>query len=215
MIRIVIADDHKLFRDTLSDVLQSNPGFRVIAGCGNSEEVIETVRKEDPDIVLMDINMHPISGIETTEKITGFSKAGIIGLSMHAHPSYAKKMMRAGASGYITKNSSSEEIFTAIAEVTKKNKYLCKETKTIISDELLDDHAGKPSLAMLTEREIEVVHFIREGYSSKEIAGTICLSLKTVEVHRYNILKKLRLKNASSLVNFLYSNAGNTFLTGR
>ena len=205
MIRIVIADDHKLFRETLSHVINSQPQFMVIAACQNSTEAIETVRTEMPDIILMDINIPPFSGIEATRKIT-YSK--VIGLSMHAHPAYAKKMIQAGAMGYITKNSSKEEIFTAIIEVEKGNKYICSEIKDMISFNMLNEAPATPHIGLLTKRELQITGLIKEGLSSKEIACTLNIAIKTIEVHRHNILKKLQLKNSSNLVNFVHNNAG-------
>ena len=208
MIRIVIADDHRLFRQIIADVLDSNPDFKVIAQCENSEEAVDIIRSQKPDIVLMDINIKPFSGIKATEKIKAMCGSKVIGLSLHSHPSYAKQMIRAGATGYVTKNSSTKEIFAAVTEVAKGNKYICDEVKTNISVQLLDNSSEVSSIGLLTEREIEVIHLVKEGLSSKEIASSISVSLKTVEVHRHNILKKLKLKNSSKLVNFIYSNAG-------
>ena len=127
---------------------------------------------------------------------------------MHSQPAYAKKMLQVGARGYVTKNSSKEEMFNAITEVHNGNKYVCDEIKTIISDQLLDDNQDVPSINSLTESEMQIIHHIREGHSSKEIATHLDISLKTVEVHRHNILKKLKLKNSASLVNFINSSAG-------
>jgi len=205
MIRIVIADDHKLFRETLSHVINSQPHFQVIAQCQNSTEAIEIVRAEMPDIILMDINIPPFSGIEAARKITS---SKVIGLSMHAHPAYAKKMIQAGAMGYITKNSSKDEIFTAINEVEKGNKYICSEIKEMISQDLLSETIVAPHIGLLTKRELQITGFIKEGLSSKEIACTLSIAIKTIEVHRHNILKKLQLKNSSNLVNFIHNNAG-------
>ena len=127
---------------------------------------------------------------------------------MHSQPAYAKKMLQVGAKGYVTKNSSREEMFKAIMEVFRGNKYVCDEIKTILSEQLLDENQDTPSINTLTEREIQIINHIREGMSSKEIASKLDISLKTVEVHRHNILKKLKLKNSASLVNFINSNAG-------
>jgi two-component system invasion response regulator UvrY len=126
---------------------------------------------------------------------------------MHAQPIYAKNMLRAGAKAYITKNSPRDEIFTAITEVTSGNKYFCNEIKNNLSEEPLYKTEGKPHVGLLSKREMQIVNFIREGFSSKRIANNICISPKTVEVHRHNILKKLKLKNSSALVNFIYTNA--------
>jgi DNA-binding NarL/FixJ family response regulator len=208
-ITILIADDHKLIRETWTYILNGDPRFQVISECGDSETAVELARQKRPHIILMDINMAPFNGFEATEKIRRVSPGSkIIGVSMHSQPAYAKKMLQVGAKGYVTKNSSKEEMFAAITEVYKGNKYVCDEIKTIISDQLLDENQDIPSINSLTEREIQIINHIREGLSSKEIANQLEISLKTVEVHRHNILKKLKLKNSASLVNFINSNAG-------
>jgi len=208
-ITILIADDHKLIRETWTYILNSDERFEVVAECGDAEQAVELAKELTPDIVLMDINMAPFNGFEATEKIRKVSpESKVIGVSMHSQPAYAKKMLQVGARGYVTKNSSKEEMFNAITEVFKGNKYVCDEIKTIISDKLLDDNHDTPSINSLTEREMQIIHHIREGHSSKEIATQLDISLKTVEVHRHNILKKLKLKNSASLVNFINSSAG-------
>ncbi len=208
-ITILIADDHKLIRETWTYILNSDERFEVVAECGDAEQAVELAKELKPDIVLMDINMAPYNGFEATEKIRkGSPESKVIGVSMHSQPAYAKKMLQVGARGYVTKNSSKEEMFNAITEVFRGNKYVCDEIKTIISDQLLDDNQDTPSINSLTEREMQIIHHIREGHSSKEIATQLDISLKTVEVHRHNILKKLKLKNSASLVNFINSSAG-------
>jgi DNA-binding NarL/FixJ family response regulator len=127
----------------------------------------------------------------------------IIGISMHSQPAYAKKMLQIGARGYVTKNSSKEEMITAIMEVHNGNKYICDEIKNNISELVLEENKDVPNVNALTEREIQIINLIKEGQSSKEIAVSLNISLKTVEVHRHNILKKLKLKNSASLVNFI------------
>ena len=207
-IRILIADDHKLIRETWTYILDSDPRFQVIAECGDAEEAVELAKVKHPDIVLMDINMAPFSGLEATQKIRKISPASrIIGVSMHSQPAYAKKMLQMGARGYVTKNSSKEEMIQAILEVYQGNKYICDEIKNIISDQLLDEKENSPNINTLTEREMQIINLIKEGLSSKEIAGNLSISLKTVEVHRHNILKKLKLKNSASLVNFINTSA--------
>ncbi len=208
-ITILIADDHKLIRETWTYILNSDERFEVVAECGDAEQAVELSKELNPNIILMDINMPPFNGFEATEQIRKVSPdSKIIGVSMHSQPAYAKKMLQVGARGYVTKNSSKEEMFNAITEVYNGNKYVCDEIKTIISDQLLDDNQDAPSVNSLTEREMQIIHHIREGHSSKEIATQLDISLKTVEVHRHNILKKLKLKNSASLVNFINSSAG-------
>jgi DNA-binding NarL/FixJ family response regulator len=122
---------------------------------------------------------------------------------MHAMPAYARRMFQMGARGYVTKNSSKDELFKAIDEVLSGNKYICEEIKNIVAHQELDEESEFPDMNLLSKREIEVVTHIKQGLSSKEIAQQLDISLKTVEVHRYNILKKLKLKNTAALVNFI------------
>ena len=203
-ITVLIADDHKLIRETWSYILSNDPRFEVIAECGDSEQAVELARAKRPQIVLMDINMTPISGFEATEKIRKVSPVSkIIAVSMHSQPAYAKKMLQIGAKGYVTKNSSKEEMIKAILEVNNGNRYICDEIKNNISDLVLEENKDAPNVNALTEREIQIINLIKEGFSSKEIATQLNISLKTVEVHRHNVLKKLKLKNSASLVNFI------------
>jgi len=207
-INILIADDHKLIRETWSYILNSDSRFQVVGECGDAQEAVELARTKRPHVVLMDINMSPFSGLEATQRIRKISPGSkVIGVSMHSQPAYAKKMLQMGARGYVTKNSSKEEMIKAILEVNHGNKYICDEIKNIISEQLLDEKEDSPNINALTEREMQIINFIKEGLSSKEIATNLSISLKTVEVHRHNILKKLKLKNSASLVNFINTNA--------
>lgn len=202
-ITILIVDDHKLIRDTWSFILNSDERFRVIAETDSGQQAIELASSNNPEIILMDINMSPMNGFEATKEIRKISPSSkVIGVSMHSQPAYAKKMLQMGASGYITKNSSKEEMITAISEVAAGNKYICNEVKTILSEQILED-AEKPDVNLLSQREVEIIDLIKQGQSSKEIAQHLNITLKTVEVHRHNILKKLNLKNTAALVNFI------------
>lgn len=203
-INVLIADDHKLIRETWSYILNGDGRFAVIAECGDSEQAVEVTKAKRPHIVLMDINILPISGFEATERIKRVSPlTKVIGVSMHSQPAYAKKMLQIGARGYVTKNSSKEEMIKAIIEVNEGSKYICEEIKNNISELVLEENKDVPNVNALTEREIQIINFIKDGQSSKEIAVSLNISLKTVEVHRHNVLKKLRLKNSASLVNFI------------
>ena len=177
--------------------------FKVVAECSNGEEAIEQAKQKRPQIVLMDINMTPVSGLEATRQIRKVSPGSkIIGVSMHSQPAYAKKMLQIGAKGYVTKNSSRDEMFKAIMEVYGGNRYICDEVKNIISEQIMDDGPSQ-GINALSERELQIVKLIKEGFSSKEISSQLNISLKTVEVHRHNILKKLNLKNSAALVNYI------------
>jgi len=207
-INVLIADDHKLIRETWGYILNSDERFRVVAECGDSEQAVEMAKQKRPQIVLMDINMTPISGFEATERIRKVSPTTkVIGVSMHSQPAYAKKMLQIGARGYVTKNSSKEEMIKAIVEVHNGNKYICDEIKNNISEMVLEENKDLPNVNALTDREIQIINLIKQGLSSKEIATELAISLKTVEVHRHNVLKKLKLKNSASLVNFINTTA--------
>jgi two-component system invasion response regulator UvrY len=203
-ITILIADDHTLVRETWSFILNSDPRFFVVAECGSGEDAVEMAKKLRPAVVIMDINLPGMNGIEATQMIRKFSPSSkILGVSLHTQPTYARKMMQKGAVGYVTKNSSREEMFKAIIEVYDGKKYICEEIKNILSEQVISGEDQLSGLNALSQREIEIISFIKKGFSSKEIADALNISVKTVEVHRYNILKKLNLKNAAALVNFV------------
>lgn len=203
-ITILLVDDHKLIRDSWSFILNSDPRFQVIGETSNADEAVDIAKEKKPVIVLMDINMSPVNGFEATKLVRKFSPGSkIIGISMHSMPAYARRMLQMGAMGYVTKNSSKDELLTAIVEVNNGKKYICEEVKNILAQQELEDEGGQPDMNALSRREIDIVQLIKEGLSSKEIAIRLDISLKTVEVHRYNILRKLNLKNTAALVNFI------------
>jgi DNA-binding NarL/FixJ family response regulator len=207
-VSIMIVDDHTLIRETWSFLLGKNENFEVVAECGDGERAIELARDKRPDIVLLDINMAPMSGFDVLKMIRKYSPGSkIIGVSMHSQPAYAKKMLRLGAKGYVTKNSPRQEMLEAIAEVSNNQIYVCQEVKNILSEQMLNGDQMNPDINNLSDREMQIVRALKEGLSSKEIASSLNISLKTVEVHRHNILKKLKLKNTVSLINFINSQA--------
>ena len=205
MIQILVADDHKLIRETWAHILTLDKRFHVVGTCSNSEDAVRMSKEKQPDIVLMDINMPPFSGIEATRRILESSPATrIIAVTMHSQPAYAKKMLQLGASGYVTKNSSQEEMIKGILEVSLGNIFICEEMKELIA--LANENpASLSSINSLTEREIDVMNMIKQGNSSKDISRKLNISIKTVQVHRHNLLKKLKLKNAVSLIQFMHS----------
>ncbi len=204
-ITILLVDDHRLIRDSWSFILNSDPRFEVVAETSSGEDAIELAKSKKPDIVLMDVNMTPVNGFDATKQIRKFSPGSkVIGVSMHSMPAYAKRMLQLGAMGYVTKNSPKDEMITAILEVHDGRKYICDEVKNILAQQELDE--GIPAstdMNNLSRRELDIIQLIKEGLSSKEIALQLDISLKTVEVHRYNILKKLNLRNTAALVNFI------------
>jgi DNA-binding NarL/FixJ family response regulator len=203
-VTILLVDDHKLIRDSWSFILNSDPRFTVIGETSSGEEAIRIAGQKKPEIILMDVNMSPVNGFDATKQIQKISpESKVIAVSMHTMPAYAKRMLQLGAMGYVTKNSSKEEMITAIIEVSEGKKYICEEVKNILAQQELDETAAQGDMNNLSRREIDIIKLIKEGMSSKQIALELDISLKTVEVHRYNILKKLKLKNTAALVNYI------------
>lgn len=203
---ILIADDHTLVRETWSFILNSHPQFAVVGEAGSGEEAIELAKSLRPHIVIMDINLPGMNGIEATSHIRKYAPGTkILGVSLHTQPTYAKKMIQMGAMGYVTKNSSREEMFRAINELKAGKKFICQEIKNILSEQIISGDDPEGGVNSLTTRELEIISRIRKGESSKEIAEAFCLTVKTIEVHRYNILRKLKLKNTVALINFINS----------
>jgi len=207
-ISIMIVDDHSLIREAFRCMLQQQDNFDVVATTGDSELVIELAREKRPDILLLDINLGPSSGFDIIKLLRKNSPlTKIIGLSMHSLTTYVKKMLKMGARGYVTKNSTLAEMTEAINQVHAGNIYICNEVKNILSNQTFSDEEDKGDINALSDREIQVIKFLKDGQSSKEIAGELKISSKTVEVHRHHILKKLKLKNTASVVSYMNSYA--------
>lgn len=202
-IRIVIADDHLLIAETWATLINMDSDFEVVKVFDNTQTLIEEISEIKPDIAILDININPFSGIEATKMIRRLAPGTkIIGVSMHNQPSFAKKMMRNGAMGYVTKSSNKNEMYDAIRTVMRGEKFICAEIQRNITNQvLMDDDENK--LSRLTEREIEIIKLIKNGSTNKEIAEKLFLSPRTVETHRARILKKLDLKNSLSLVKYI------------
>lgn len=204
-IKLIIVDDHTLIRETWNIILSSDSRFKVLGVAASAEEGIQLCKEHRPDIVILDINLPGMSGIEAVPLIMKYAPGSrVIGVSLHSQVAYAKKMMQCGAWGYVTKNSHHQEMTQALIEVSQGKKYICEEIRNLIAERLINEDEKEKSLGALSIREIEIIKLIKEGLSSKEIAVAKSISIKTVEVHRYNILKKLQLKNVAALVNFVH-----------
>lgn len=202
-IKIVIADDHVLIAETWATLINMDPEFEVVKVYDNTKSLIDGIGLIKPDIAILDINIGPFSGIEATKLIKKLIPATkIIGVSMHNQPSFAKKMMRSGASGYVTKSSNKKEMYDAIRSVMDGKKFLCAEIQRNIANQVLVMEEDN-RISQLTEREIEIIRLIKNGCTNKEIADQLFLSPRTVETHRARILRKLGLKNSLSLVKYI------------
>lgn len=200
-ITLIVVDDHKLVREMFLQIFSHHEEFEIIGETGVLEEAVEMVKAKEPHLVFLDINLGNTTGFDAMPLISKHTpQTKVIALSLHNNPAFATKMIGLGAKGYITKNSSSAEIFTAIKEVIAGKTYICSEIKDIIAEQIFGDERGK-AVKELSAREMEVIKLISNGCTSKDIAEALMISVKTVEGHRYNILKKLNQKNTATLMN--------------
>jgi two-component system invasion response regulator UvrY len=207
-ISIMVIDDHTLIRESWISLLATMENLEIVGECGDGSLAIELAKKMRPEIVLLDINMLPIDGFQVLKMIRRFSPISkVIGVSMRYEPAYVKKFMRLGARGYVTKNSPRVEMADAINEVSIGNTYICREVKMILSQQLLEGGDRTPDISSLTESELQILPLLSGGLSSKEVAGKLGIALKTVDVHRHNILKKMDQKNIASLIRYVNSRA--------
>ena len=203
-IRILIAEEHKLILETWVFLLNGNPRFKVVAACRDSSEAVCLAHLENPDVVLMDIHIHPIDGFEAAARILLLRPdIKIIGLSAHNDLSSAQQMFLTGAKGFVTKNSLFAEIEEAILCVYNGGEYACSE---IIDNGFQLGFSVQPVYRKknnLTNREVQVSRLIKDGLDAKDISAKMSISVRTVEAYIASILKKFRLKTSLSLVHYL------------
>ena len=203
-ITLVIIEDHKLIRELWETMFADNSEIQITGASATMDEGIEMIKIKKPDIVFLDINLAQGSGMDAMPLILEFSPGTrIIVVSMHNQPAYAKKMLQLGAKAYVTKNSTHAELLKAIKEVMHGKVYVCEEIKNILSDQVMNIESDGRNKSELSFREIGIIKLIKEGLTSKEISLRLNITARTVEVHRYNILKKLKLKNTPSLINYI------------
>jgi len=202
-IHIVLAEDHTILREGLKALLSSDPEFEIIAEAEDGREAVRCVEKLGPDLILMDLSMPRMSGMEAIREIKKrFPATRIIALTVHKTEEYLHTTLRAGADGYVLKDATHDELVLAIKNVIRGKSYLSPGVSERVIEGYLE---GKESVIpdspweTLSQREREVLKLIAEGYKNREIAGDLCISLKTVEKHRANLMKKLDLHNAAAL----------------
>jgi two-component system response regulator NreC len=205
-IRILIVDDHAVVRAGIRLLLDSEADMEVVGEAQNGREALAQAQKLKPDVVLMDISMPDMEGVEATQLIKeACPQVLIIALTMHEEATYFFRMLKAGASGYVVKGANPDELLSAIRAVFRDKAYLFPSlTRRLLDDylERLEMGEEKDSYAKLTVREKEVLKLIGEGYTSREIAEMLFLSINTVERHRTNIMDKLEMHNKSQLIRF-------------
>jgi len=213
MINLLIADDHNMFINGLKMLLASEKKYKVTAIAHNGTEVLSQLRAFPIDIVLMDINMPVLSGYEAALVMEKqFPDVRIIALSMLADASSVRKMLEAGAHGYIFKNTDEKELFLALETVYDYGYFVTEEMQPVLKEYLkrkkdIEKGYEKPDVHPLSEREIEILKLIMEGLTNVLIAEKLYLSNRTVDTHRKNILAKLGLKNTAALVKYAVENA--------
>ncbi len=201
--KVILADDHALVREGLRRLLE-DAGVQVIGEASDGHETLEMVAMLDPDVVLMDIGMPGLNGVEATRQIIrDHPHTAVIGLSAYSDKRFVMAMMHAGASGYLLKNSLSKEIVEALKAVKIGRKYLSPAIAGQIVDSIVkrDDKAGS-STELLSAREREVLQLLAEGHTSGQIAAKLHISLSTVDTHRRNIMKKLDLHSIAELTRY-------------
>lgn len=208
-IRVIIADDHIILRQGLRMLLEQDKELEIIGEANNGREVLSKLAESGADVVLMDINMPEMDGFETTEAVgRQFPEVKVIALSMHNNLPFVQKMLASGASGYLLKTTSKEELCAAIKLVAGGGRYISGDISVKLveqasqpvpqaASQLLDDKK-------LSKREVQVLTLIAEGYTNAEIAEKLFTSKRTIETHRQNILEKTQAKNTANLIKYAF-----------
>ena len=202
-LRILLAEDHTILRQGLRALLSADPNFKIVGEAANGREAVRGVEKLGPDLLLMDLSMPRMSGMDAISEIKKrYPETKIIALTVHKTEEYLLSTLQAGADGYVLKDATHDELVMAIHNVMAGKPYLSPGISEKVIEGYLEGKEGsRPVLSWqkLSQREREVLKLIAEGYKNKEIAEDLCISLKTVEKHRANLMKKLDLHNAAAL----------------
>ena len=207
--RIVLADEHVLFRQGVKKIISDMPGTQVVGEANDGLEAVVLIKEMLPDLAVLDISMPHLSGIDAAREVREFlPDIKILILTMHKNKEYLYHAISAGAQGYLLKEDSDEELFAAIETIRKGAIYVTKSLSAFVSRGISSLLIGEEptSTGSLTIREREIVKLIAEGKTNNEIADVLCISPRTVETHRANILNKLALKNTAELVRYAVQN---------
>ncbi|HPG26949.1 MAG: response regulator transcription factor [Spirochaetaceae bacterium] len=204
MIEIVVADDHGIVREGLRRLIESEPDLKVVGEASDGREVLAQVEQTRPDIVVLDITMPRLGGLETLERLRGLHpRTKVVLLSVHSDPPFVQSAIALAADGYVLKNGRAAEIVTAIREVMKGGSYFSPAVAREIVDQLRAPRpASEDPFSLLSQREREVLHLIADGLSAKEVAVELSISTKTVEAHRTSLMRKLGVRKATELVRY-------------
>jgi len=199
---ILLADDHTIFRKGIRKIIEEIEGLTICGEAKDGLELLELLKTTQPDLIIMDISMPNLRGLEATEEIKRlYPEIKILLLTMHKKKSFVQMGFKAGADGFLLKEDADSELYRAIESLKKGEKYVSPLLSTIIFDLTLT----RPETETLTRREREILKLLAEGKRSPEIANILFISLHTVRAHRYNLMKKLKLRNVADLVRYAIS----------
>jgi DNA-binding NarL/FixJ family response regulator len=200
---VVIAEDHTILREGLRALLSSQPDLNVVGEAADGIEAVRCIQKSTPDVILLDLSMPKMTGLDAIKEIKRISaETKIIVLTVHSSEEYILATLQAGADGYVLKEAHGTELMTAIRHVLDGRRYLSPSISGTIIDGLLQGKkasAIRSAWATLTQRERQILKLVAEGHKNKDIADLLCISLKTVEKHRANLMEKLGLHNVAAL----------------
>lgn len=203
-IRILLADDHTVVREGLRALLERQQGLEIVAEAADGRECIRLAEEHSPDVVLMDIAMPNMNGIEATRRILAAKPSiGVVILSMHLDESYVLQSLKAGAKGYLLKDSPREDILEAIRSVANGRAFLSRKISRMLQEDHVEELRSRDlddSFELLTDREREILQLLAEGRANKEVASFLNISPTTVETHRGHILRKLSLHGTADLI---------------
>lgn len=203
MIKILIADDHTIFREGLKHILAEYPDLVVADEASNGQEVLDKIWKNNYDMVLLDITMPGMTGLEVLKQLKNDKpKLPVLILSMHPEEQYAVRVIRAGASGYLTKESAPDELITAIRKISQGRKYITSSLAERLASEF-EAESEKPLHDILSDREYQVLRMIAAGKTVKHIAQELSLSIKTVSTYRTRIMEKMKMKTNAEVMHYV------------
>ena len=205
-IKLLIADDHQLFREGLINLLSDSSEIEIIAHAEDGKDAVEKTIINKPDIVIMDIGMPKLNGVEATAQLKEkMPNTKVIALSMHSEKHYVKGMLEAGAKGYLFKNCTYSQLINAIKTVNEGKKYLSDEITEVLIEDYLDNTEHE-SISELTDREMEVLKLIAEGKTTRDISEELFVSVKTIGTHKQHIMEKLNIKTPVDIIKYALKN---------
>jgi DNA-binding NarL/FixJ family response regulator len=207
-LRIVIVDDHAVVRRGVRALLESQPEWEIVGEAATGREAVDLAKRLQPDIVIMDLSLPELNGLDATHQIVkGSPRTEVIVLTMHHSEELARNVLQAGARGYVLKSDADQNLIAAVESLRQHKPFLTAAvTEFVLDDYIQRSDEGAVGHAVVTPREREIIQLLAEGRSNKETAAALSVSVKTVEAHRANIMRKLRLRSVSDLVRYAIRN---------